>query len=67
MHIQVLVRRLRVLHVAREGIEAIEAAGGWIVKPGASLRSSERASRAVRSGRKRQRFFTTEDSRNQRA
>jgi len=48
MHIQILVQRLRILHVAREGIEAIEATGGGVVEPGASLRSSERASRAAR-------------------
>jgi hypothetical protein len=37
-----------VLHVAREGIEAIEAAGGGIVEPGASLRSGKRARREMR-------------------
>lgn len=48
MHVQILVPRLRVLHVAREGVEAIEPAGGGIVEPGASLRSVERASGTVR-------------------
>ena len=48
MHIQILVQGLRVLRVAREGIETIEAAGGGIVEPGASLRSVERASGATR-------------------
>jgi len=36
------------VHVAREGIEAVEATGGWIVEPGASLQSGERARRAIR-------------------
>ena len=48
MHVQILMQRLRVLPVAREGIEPIEAAGSWIVEPGASLRSVERAPGATR-------------------
>ena len=48
MHIQILVQRLRVLRVAREGIEAVEAASSGIVEPGASLRSVERAPGATR-------------------
>ena len=37
MYIQILMQRLRVLHVAREGIEAIEPASGGIVEPGAEV------------------------------
>jgi hypothetical protein len=48
MPVEILVQRLRVLHVAGEGIEAVEAAGGGIVEPGASLQSGERARRAMR-------------------
>lgn len=60
MHVQILVQRLRVLHVAREGIEAVEATGSRVVEPGASLRSFGHGSREVVSLGERQHLSAME-------
>ena len=55
------MQRLRVLHVAREGIEPVEPAGGGIVVPGASLRSIERDLTAMHARGERQCFGANEE------